>query len=282
MRTTIDKLIGEEAGQAAVEYLLLLVVVVGVILGSLYQFNSAFSVWADNYFGDYLACLIESGELPSLGGSAGESAICSQLYKPFSISEGRGPLVGDGMGGGGENSQSGDSDSASNSSTPSYSGGGGASVVQGGGNKDSSSGRFGGARRFRANRSSLASGSEKKDGSGTAMGGVTDLSGYEKGKAVRMPLSNAEQFGKGGRRFLDKDKDRKSNMKVAAAKEGEGKRPQETRIKINRRDASSTSSTEIEELTFGKFFRYLLIAAIIIAVIIFIGGQVMQVSKSMD
>lgn len=37
-----------------------------------------------------------------------------------------------------------------------------------------------------------------------------------------------------------------------------------------------------DDWSFGDYFRYLLIAAIIIAIIVFFGGQVLQMSKSMD
>ena len=185
MRTALNKLIGEESGQAAIEYILLLVVVVGVLLGSVYQFNSAFSFWADNYFGDYLACLIESGELPSLGGSSGSSGECNQLYKEFSPDDGR-PLIASNSGGGGTDSIT--KDPPSNDNTTSSSGGGGAVIVSGGGGRDSSFGRRGAPRRFRMNSNLGDDGANKKDGSNTGSAGVTDLSGYEKGKAVRIPL----------------------------------------------------------------------------------------------
>ena len=57
-----------EKGQAVIEYLLILILVVSIILGILYQFNDAFKKFINGYFGDYIACLLETGELPSLGG----------------------------------------------------------------------------------------------------------------------------------------------------------------------------------------------------------------------
>ncbi len=124
----------DESGQAVIEYILVLTVVVSMVLGGLYQLNDAFRVWADSYFGDYLACLLESGELPSLGGAGGSE--CTQLYKEFSLADGR-PHVGDGVGGGGGGSsgsesenQTGEFGKGGEGSSGVYTGGGGSVVVQ--------------------------------------------------------------------------------------------------------------------------------------------------------
>lgn len=281
MKTALNKLIFEEAGQAAVEYILLLVVVVGILLGSVYQFNSAFSVWADNYFGDYLACLIESGELPTLGGSAGTSSECDQLFKPFNIANGRGPLVGSTSSEGAADSSDKRGDEGDDDSSSSYSGGSGAVIV--GGGRDSAFSRFGAPRRFRATKR-VALGDEnssQSDGVNTGSASITDISGYESGKAIRIPLRDSEQIKK-GRRIKEEDKEKKLNTKVASKREQSPALGVPTRVKIERRLASNTAAPEIEEFTFGRLFRYLLMIAIILAVIIFIGGQAIQVSKSMD
>lgn len=55
----------------------------------MFEFNTAFQAWANNYFGDYLTCLLETGELPTIEGSPGDSGICGQFFEPFSLKNGR-------------------------------------------------------------------------------------------------------------------------------------------------------------------------------------------------
>jgi hypothetical protein len=269
----------EESGQAVIEYILVLTVVVSMVLGSLYQLNDAFRVWADSYFGDYLACLLESGELPSLGGAGGSE--CTQLYKEFSLADGR-PLVGDGVGGGGGGSgsesenQTGEFGKGGDGSSGVYTGGGGAVVVQ----SVPSADLGGRSQRFRARGSGAgASEDEASDASNTGTAAITDLGSSQSGKAIRIPLREVGSI-RGGVR-AEEEKEEKAKTKIASSTVETEARKGPERIKIDRRTASTTQTSDIEEFTFGKFLRYLIIAAIIIAIILFIGGQAVQVSKSM-
>ncbi len=98
------RMLQQQSGQAVTEYVLILIVVVAIILGGLYQVNSAFKVWAQGYFGDYLSCLLETGELPALGGSVSAAAgVCNEMYEPFSLDKGR-PLLASSGGGSGTSS----------------------------------------------------------------------------------------------------------------------------------------------------------------------------------
>ena len=72
-----------------VEYILVLIVATILILTFIWLFSTSFQAWANNYFGDYLTCLLETGELPSLGGTPGDSGLCNQYFEPFSIKAGR-------------------------------------------------------------------------------------------------------------------------------------------------------------------------------------------------
>ena len=49
-----------------------------------------------------------------------------------------------------------------------------------------------------------------------------------------------------------------------------------------RAPAAKTDIKEESGLTFGSFLRYLVIAAIIIALLLVVGGQLLQISKSSD
>lgn len=54
-----------ESGQGVIEYILVLTITVFLIGTFLYQFSTAFRKYANNFFGEYVACLLETGELPA-------------------------------------------------------------------------------------------------------------------------------------------------------------------------------------------------------------------------
>ncbi len=93
-----------QSGQAVAEYILVLLVAVILILTFLWLFSGAFKAWANNYFGDYLTCILETGELPNISGEPGDSGQCDQFFEPFSLKNGR-PLILNAGGGGGNNNQ---------------------------------------------------------------------------------------------------------------------------------------------------------------------------------
>lgn len=282
MKRVWNLLINEESGQAVVEYVLVLVVVVGMILGGLYQLNSAFRVWADSYFGDYLACLLETGELPTLGGGGTASGECNQFYKPFSLADGR---AADGSDAFASNSNgttgetgTNNEDSGKNSGLAANSGG--SAIVQ---TRSTPGGDIGSSRRFRVNRS-RAGGPEAESNEGsqsqTGTGVITDLSGYENGKIVRIPIRSAESIAGAKRKKGDEKGDDNKKIAVPTSENRQVDGPQY--IKVDRRVANAGKTIDGEGFSFGFFLRYLLIAAIIIAILFFIGGQILQVSKSMD
>ena len=79
--------LSREAGQSTVEYILILMVTVVLILTIVYQFSTAFRAYAEQIFDGYLACLLETGELP--GGQG-----CTADMKPFNIADGKPLLTG--------------------------------------------------------------------------------------------------------------------------------------------------------------------------------------------
>jgi hypothetical protein len=259
-----------EAGQGTVEYVLLLIFVIGVVLGGLYQLNSAFQVFANNYFGDYLACLLETGELPALDGVGGT---CNASYQSFSFASGR-PLE--------------------TSSGPSAAGAGGAAT--GGGYSASAAQAAAAAAAGRSNTFSigstqvaasspsrfLAGGSGGDSGSQTNTGSLDgdNLGGYQGTKVIRIPLRRSERGITGSRGYEDEVKD-KEKVKVAPTSQSIADEKRKELMMVVRKPAAS-KAPEIEEFTFSNFLRYLIIAAIIIAILFFIGSQAMQVSKSME
>lgn len=71
---------------------------------------------------------------------------------------------------------------------------------------------------------------------------------------------------------------------VSAAKKEEifNRKQEEKRFQVERRVASKVDEYEDEGLDLGDLLRYLIIAAIVVAIFLFFGGQAVQISKSME
>ena len=269
---------GSQAGQTLIEYVMVLMVVVGIILGALYQLNTAFQVWADSYFGSYLVCLMETGELPTLG-APNVTSECRELYREFDLQAGD-PLVGERVG---EN-EAGPPGSGDGSSE------GSAAAAPSGNAENSGFARS----RFAANRNGTSSrfrrrgggdGEDDEDGisrEGSSGGGTTtDGFSYDEGGPQRFAVRGNTNKGRRGTRKDEKEEGEK-RTKAKNVEKGEEQIAGPKLFKIDRAPDRSDETVEIEELGIGGFLRYLIIAAIIIAVVIFLGGQVLQISKSME
>jgi Flp pilus assembly pilin Flp len=263
--------IANERGQSLVEYILMLFVSVALVLGLIFEFSSAFKAWANNYFGDYLTCLLETGELPSIGGTPGDSGTCNQFFQAFSLKNGR-PSTALGKG-------SGENKSTANPSGLNRSGarreGTVARTSSGGGNWNGS-GNGGG-------NNKLADTSEDGGGGAAAKTGNTGISSGG-GGGSRMSKSGS---GDGGRQLdgrlgilVKKDAETKKGYAPNTARSDVMTHsPKRVRLKEARKPAEVRPD---EPMTFGNFIRILIMAALIIALVVVIGGQVLQATKGMD
>jgi hypothetical protein len=257
-----------QSGQAVLEYILILVVVVGIALGVLYQLNTALKKYVQSYFGDYVACLLETGELPGLGGDTGASAeSCNALYEPFSLQNGR-PLK--------ESSNASSSDGNDRSSRNS---------------SGSSSGRSSGSRTTRNN---VTLNADRPRGDQVAAGtvgrnkrpelrGSSGLDGDPSGYTTKKLRDGSAM--KISTKFKTNDgKDKNSGSRKIDMKSKMGGRSSK-KIAVDmdkfKRQTASISDTNLE-LSFGDYLRYILIFAIIIVIIVFFGGQLFQLRKSWE
>lgn len=261
--------IGSESGQGVLEYMLLLVIIIVLILGLAYQFNTAFRSWAEGFFDGYVACLLETGELP------GVSQQCMEEYVDFDFSKGQnladGRLGSGGDGGG----QDGGRGARNNDG-----GGGGETLVTGG-----DTGRVGFARL----------GAERGRQETTRVG-TTD-GGSDGGSKVSMG-SDTTQIGRvtqnTGRRetvsmtyYIDADEEKVEKTRPTAAKAGKvdegGDALRTSGTSVDSEVArSSASIKDPETFSFGRALRMLIIVCIIIAMVVFFGGQLLQISKSRE
>ena len=300
MREFSAKKLAQESGQAVLEYTLLLVIVVTILTGSIYQFSSAFQAFTDSYFGDYLQCLIESGELPQLGGD--DEGICNTSFQAFSLANGR-PM------------DSSSSNSASNSSGDSNVGGGG---VYGGSNPNSSGTTVGrepgssvGAGSSSGNLGASSAGpagsSRSSGGLGSggrsnrvSLGGQGENTGFGNNKNKKVPFNprantytdlgtNASGGGLRTRRVLRAYGSENESGNVeggqeassSAVAEAGGQSGRDKKVPVSERRPAN-DDTQVEEMSFGNFMRYLIIFCMVVALILFLGGQIQSITKSMD
>lgn len=250
----------------------MLVVSVAIVLGALHQLNSAFKEWANNYFGNYLACLLETGELPSLSGSPGDSGICNELFKPFNLADGRklrtDVKAGRNSGGAGRGAVQRDRGGGG--------GGSGAAVTGGGG------GSFGRSSRRVAGKSGRRIGG----GGAPLKTGSTDVSSNGYGYNTRPPKNMVPLKTTLNDRFaFDDSRERQQRRQVASSPPKPFEMSQrQARIPLHDKPKSKGGGGGEGggSFSFSVFLRFLIIAAIVIALVMFLGGQALQIGKSMD
>ncbi|MGZ3770301.1 MAG: hypothetical protein ACXVCP_11820 [Bdellovibrio sp.] len=274
------------SGQAVIEYTLLLIIAVALVLALTTVIFKPFGEFVSNYMGKYVGCLLEYGELPTLGSDTpsgpDDDSECNKKFKPGTLADGRPPQNGGNSGEG--NSSSNKSKSGSDKKSDSNSNGGGSGTHAGSasrnggsnilGNKRPSSGVDGASSK---NNGKVVEISLADGGSGSFFKGKNDSGNYTgpNGKTSYIPITGLTEMEK---KLLPKKKENggrtviESGGPEAAAKKTTVKKPEPKMV----------AEKEDEPFTIGNFMRYLLIAAIIIVLLIFIGGQALQMSKSFE
>lgn len=316
-----------ENGQAVVEYILLIVVVISLVMGAKKAFGHV-DDFISHYIGDYVTCLMEYGELPSLGVAAadqkrhldGSGKKCDEDFAGFTFVDGR-PSNGGGSGSGGPGSGGTGNTGSGNNNNNSANGGNknnSANAAKGGSNnKSGSDGDSGSESELGGKRSGSRSGNKPNP--------------YAKGQIERSnSLTTNDAFDDGSRkvRVLEEDeeaKKKKKNSGLAGFRRGgsgghgndryraitgimqaemektlprKPRAPSSTVVRLkddgNRLGPYSKTFTPppvkaapVKEddntgFSFGFFIRWLLIAAMILAIIVFFGGQIMNYSNSKE
>lgn len=267
-------------GQAVIEYTLMLIISVALVLALSTQLFRPFGEFVSNYMGKYVGCLLEYGELPTLGydkpSGPDEDSECNKKFVAATARGGRSPADN---GGGSANSKS----SLSSKDSSGSSGGGSSSTYAG------SASRRGGNDIFGSRRpASGTDGIGNKDGGKVieiSLDGGGGSGSFFKGsgsgryrgpsqKTTSIPMTALTENEK---KKLKKKKE--GDSKIAITSEGLGPAPK--KIMVKKPEVKSVIP-EDEPITIGNFMRYLLIAAIIIALIVFLGGQALQMSKSFE
>lgn len=256
------------------EYVLLLVITVSLILSLTNQFFKPFGAFVNNYMGDYISCLLETGEFPTTGNSPNSQSECDFKFDPATFKDGRQPA-------------SGGSASDGNSSGRKKSGQGD--------NSSAGAGSYAGSAGQRA--SNLNSGPPSR-GNGDSGGGQTKVVEISIGSTPEAGFnarSSSSAFGVNGGAARGaqvitygitgsdqkKHEDDKKGGTRTIASEGSYRSPKKMTLKPPSKDAVLKEDKN-EELNIGDYFRYLLIAAIIILLIAVIGGQAARLTKSWE
>lgn len=278
--TFVRRTFRSSRGQGFVEYILLIVIVISLALAVSNAFFKPFNEWARNYIGDYIFCLLDEGELPSLGGADSVSE-CSEKFEAFTFGGGR-PAKSGGDGSG--NAESTD-DKGSRDRL-----------------KKAGAGSDGPSDGGSSNRSRRASNNlgEGFDGGGSGAGKISDVTSQFGGRStssrarfgqtsVDAGMSRAAEYN-GVSGFIEREQERlkkredkvssigrKSDLASGFVRSNK-KLPEPMTVSKKKEDIDLTAG----DWSFGEMFRILLILAIIIALLLFVAGQVMQISKSME
>lgn len=270
---------GSESGQGILEYILVLVIILVVILGLVYQFNRKFRLYAEQFFDGYIACLLESGELPGVQGSS-----CEEELKSMADMEAKGLLKfpDSGNGGGGDDKKNADQKALEDAAkdkpvarTEALGGAGG-----GGGNRSGgfgrNTGRGGGG--VPVGRTEA----EKKDTESLGYGSLPPSGGafgnYSNGNGRVTTTYVYENVGDDGDPKKGKPPVAKTDK---SAENGRALKPRRAFENTTQRSTASVDISE-NEFSFGAMIRWLIIAALILAIIIFFGGQLLQIMRSRE
>ncbi len=271
----------QQQGQALVEYVLLLVVTVSLLLALVYQIFRPFQSFVKSYMGDYTACLLETGELPSLGNQDSQDKLseegCNSKFESATLASGR-PSNYASTNVPFEKRTESDSNSAVSKSENSSGSGSSSSSASGPGGNNL-----------------LISSMKKKSGTesgGEPSGKVSEIPLAQQSKFYNRKDSYSKEFGanNGKTKYVaitgmseeeKKKKERQENARRVIAS-GDGLADPSKKTPVKPPPPKPVVEAEESPMTFGNFFRFLLIAAIIIAIIVVLGSQALKIAKSQE
>lgn len=302
-----------QSGQAVVEYTLMLVVIISMLFMLKGVFTGA-ETFMYKYVGEYTACLMEYGELPTLGvtesdlknhkgGSGGK--VCDAKFDGFTVGSGWQSSGSGSSGSGSTTKTTSTSNSGSGSSSKNSSQSANSSSTNAKSDSDSSSGKNS------SSSSPYTSGQVTRSSGGgnvSTADGPTPQFGADKVKVIE------EETSQGSRRLGDSDlfgssrapgrRDRykaitgaqaeeiskrtKENLRapsskvLSVAEDGSRIGPRKSTIEPYERKPILVGPDNDDGFTFGSFMKWLIIAAMFIAIFLFFGGQVMNFMNSQE
>jgi hypothetical protein len=258
-----------ESGQAMIEYTLMLIISVLLVLMVATKIFKPLQGFVKNYMGDYIACILETGELPAMGGDStfASDEGCNHTFEPGTLAAGR-PYKGSGA------SNTANSANKETSSSGHNSGGGGGG-----------SGGGGSSHMLRDHGTPMADVSAKNSKvteMSVAGGGGSGFFTASNGSVVARPKKESSVFLTGltddEKKKIEKKQNEGSTRVIAS--EGVGTVSKKSIVKPP--EPKTQDMADDQPMTIGNFIRILFIICIVLAIVIFIGGQALQMSKSSD
>ena len=278
----------KEQGQAFVEYLLLLIIVLVLGFGLFYQFNSAFRQYLageGGLFGKsgYLECLVRSGQLPFATNLPADQEKCS--LTPMEDFHKMKPKISGGLSGGGGSGLSGSSNSGSGNGSNSSANQGGSPASDGkpsgrtvpASAADSGGGAFKGLSKdpnqsgagTRAGNKSTNESYTGSDKVSSANGGGGD-GGQDSSDSLRPRFFADQKLGSGGTV-------KSASGKAIPASERDLK--SKDLIDAEAKQKRKLSMQDDEPFTFGASLRWIAIVLIIFFILFFVGTQLIAISR---
>jgi hypothetical protein len=258
-----------QSGQALVEYILLLVIATAIIVGLAQQIHRPFGTWMRNYMGEYLECLLDIGELPTIGGSSA-SGECNSRFKKGTLANGRPPLA----------PQEGPGSSGANKNK-------GSNETSGGGQSTSAASNSGGRQTMGISPRSGADSPKSAQGDKQMMEKLPESQFFKNRGTGSYNVSSSRS----SKITLDtwsasynRKKKGSNEEKVIPIEESQVNGPQREAKKLFIKPTErkvANDETDVE-WSFAQYIKFALIIFIIIAIVLFLGGQIAQISKSME
>lgn len=283
------------SGQAMVEYILLLVISVVLVTGLMLQFSKPLQFFIKDYMGNYVQCLLDTGELPDL--NSGRSQIRDTSCLPSwdkSVANavagnGADPnyfkRVGDGRSGTGKSRPSelpnrGGSSDKGSAPKPTSGADSGEGAIAGSGPNAGSASRNGRSNFNPTLRQTGADGNSGQNDKVTLVG----LSGAESKFFTRNIASAAVTNRKtiidmSSLSENEKKKIQSQNRNSTKIIASDSNQSINKKIIIKPQDQKISAPPEEKGMTFGNYLRIIFIICIIILLVILLGGQALQISK---
>lgn len=276
-----------QSGQAAVEYILLLVITVTIIIAVSKTLKSGKETVVDGYMSGYFKCLMAYGELPSLGVQDGDLKKNKCSLKKANAATSSGAAASGGPKGG----SSGGAGTSIGSTEATASQRGGSTT---GSENNSSTGQSGSTGLVSKKASKNASRSQGFSGTADGESGEDNtqyISGSNRpiNRTDNTPSASnktkkiASLDARNNKKLIKTDKIvAKSSISVKEEEENKYFRgPRKSAfMPPERKVAAQVEEDDESAFGFGKMFKWLVIIGIGITIFVFLGGQVLNYSKS--
>jgi hypothetical protein len=268
-----------QSGQALVEYILIVGLSVAIILGLMNQLYKPFGDWMKDYMGQYVECLLDVGELPTTGGGS-ESGECNSRFRSFSVADGRPPINANGSSQDKNNSQNRRSPPQASSSTNGDSSSSGAMANR-------ARGRSGTTPFPVGSRAGSDSGLTSNNASNAIVEKLPESQYYKNRSSGSSPFVAGPMITRNGlnQSFVVSKKQNSSQVEQPEKlplHEEVGQEPKSKKFVMKAPERKVASADDDKPWSFSEYFKYGLIILIIVAIVLFLLGQIAQISKSME